>query len=135
MCISLKGPKEEGIDLETGNLENLTFTQYIDLIKKYMEMSNDKLEDLFKELGMNMDNLTNSMDTLNKNMSKNVVTGIATNLWKQNLGLKEPVRIENNQTIEIPVMLNGKEMDRYIIKTVNNSMQRSRRSGNGIGRG
>ena len=124
-----------GIDLETGNLENLTFTQYIDLIKKYMEMSNDKLEDLFKELGMNMDNLTNSMDTLNKNMSKNVVTGIATNLWKQNLGLKEPVRIENNQTIEIPVMLNGKEMDRYIIKTVNNSMQRSRRSGNGIGRG
>ena len=82
-----------------------------------------------------MDNLTNSMDTLNKNMSKNVVTGIATNLWKQNLGLKEPVRIENNQTIEIPVMLNGKEMDRYIIKTVNNSMQRSRRSGNGIGRG
>lgn len=124
-----------GIDLETGNLENLTFTQYIDLIKKYMEMSNDKLEDLFKELGMNMDNLTNSMDTLNKNMSKNVVTGIATNLWKQNLGLKEPVRIENNQTIEIPVVLNGKEMDRYIIKTVNNSMQRSRRSGNGIGRG
>lgn len=124
-----------GIDLETGNLENLTFTQYIDLIKKYMEMSNEKLEDLFKELGMNMDNLTNSMDTLNKNMSKNVVTGIATNLWKQNLGLKEPVRIENNQTIEIPVVLNGKEMDRYIIKTVNNSMQRSRRSGNGIGRG
>ncbi|WP_302820506.1 phage tail tape measure protein [Fusobacterium ulcerans] len=124
-----------GIDLETGNLEDLTLTQYIDLIKKYMEMSNDKLEDLFKELGMNMDNLTNSMDTLNKNMSKNVVTGIATNLWKQNLGLKEPVRIENNQTIEIPVMLNGKEMDRYIIKTVNNSMQRSRRSGNGIGRG
>lgn len=124
-----------GIDLDTGNLENLTFTQYIDLIKKYMEMSNEKLEDLFKELGMNMDNLTNSMDTLNKNMSKNVVTGIATNLWKQNLGLKEPVRIENNQTIEIPVMLNGKEMDRYIIKTVNNSMQRSRRSGNGIGRG
>lgn len=124
-----------GIDLETGNLENLTFTQYIDLIKKYMEMSNEKLEDLFKELGMNMDNLTNSMDTLNKNMSKNVVTGIATNLWKQNLGLKEPVRIENNQTIEIPVMLNGKEMDRYIIKTVNNSIERSRRSGNGIGRG
>ena len=124
-----------GIDLETGNLEDLTFTQYIDLIKKYMEMSNDKLEDLFKELGMNMDNLTNSMDTLNKNMSKNVVTGIATNLWKQNLGLKEPVRIENNQTIEIPVVLNGKEMDRYIIKTVNGSMQRSRRSGNGIGRG
>lgn len=124
-----------GIDLDTGNLENLTFTQYIDLIKKYMEMSNEKLEDLFKELGMNMDNLTNSMDTLNKNMSKNVVTGIATNLWKQNLGLKEPVRIENNQTIEIPVMLNGKEMDRYIIKTVNNSIERSRRSGNGIGRG
>lgn len=124
-----------GIDLETGNLEDLTLTQYIDLIKKYMEMSNDKLEDLFKELGMNMDNLTNSMDTLNKNMSKNVVTGIATNLWKQNLGLKEPVRIENNQTIEIPVVLNGKEMDRYIIKTVNGSMQRSRRSGNGIGRG
>lgn len=124
-----------GIDLDTGDLENLTFTQYIDLIKKYMEMSNDKLEDLFKELGMNMDNLTNSMDTLNKNMSKNVVTGIATNLWKQNLGLKEPVRIENNQTIEIPVVLNGKEMDRYIIKTVNNSIERSRRSGNGIGRG
>lgn len=124
-----------GIDLEIENLEDLTLTQYIDLIKKYMEMSNDKLEDLFEELGMNMDNLTNSMDTLNKNMSKNVVTGIATNLWKQNLGLKEPVRIENNQTIEIPVVLNGKEMDRYIIKTVNGSMQRSRRSGNGIGRG
>lgn len=124
-----------GIDLETGNLENLTFKQYIDLIKKYMEMSNEKLEDLFKELGLNMSNLTNSMDNLNKNMSKNVVSGIATNLWKQNLGLKEPVRIENNQTIEIPVVLNGKEMDRYIIKTVNNSMQRSRRSGNGIGRG
>lgn len=130
-----KNDKNLGLDLETGNLEKLTFTQYIELIKKYMEMSNDKLEELFKELGLNMDNLTESMDSLNKNMSKNVVSGIATNLWKQNLGIKEPYKINQNIHLEIPVMLNGKEMDRYIIKTVNGSLQRSRRSGNGIGRG
>lgn len=130
-----KNDKNLGLDLETGNLEKLTFTQYIELIKKYMEMSNDKLEELFKELGLNMDNLTESMDNLNKNMSKNVVSGIATNLWKQNLGIKEPYKINQNIHLEIPVMLNGKEMDRYIIKTVNGSLQRSRRSGNGIGRG
>lgn len=130
-----KNDKNLGIDLETGSLEKLTFTQYIELIKKYMEMSNDKLEELFKELGLNMDNLTESMDSLNKNMSKNVVSGIATNLWKQNLGIKEPYKINQNIHLEIPVMLNGKEMDRYIIKTVNGSLQRSRRSGNGIGRG
>lgn len=124
-----------GIDLETGSLENLTFKQYIDLIKKYIEMSSDKLEDLFGELGLNIDNLTQSMDALNKNMSKNLVSGIATNLWKQNLGIKEPYKINQNIHLEIPVMLNGKEMDRYIIKTVNGSLQRSRRSGNGIGRG
>ena len=130
-----KNDKNLGIDLETGSLEKLTFTQYIELIKKYMEMSNDKLEELFKELGLNMDNLTESMDSLNKNMSKNVVSGIATNLWKQNLGIKEPYKINQNIHLEIPVTLNGKEMDRYIIKTVNGSLQRSRRSGNGIGRG
>lgn len=130
-----KNDKNLGLDLETGNLEKLTFTQYIELIKKYMEMSNDKLEELFKELGLNMDNLTESMDSLNKNMSKNVVSGIATNLWKQNLGIKEPYKINQNIHLEIPVTLNGKEMDRYIIKTVNGSLQRSRRSGNGIGRG
>ncbi len=130
-----KNDKNLGIDLETGSLEKLTFTQYIELIKKYMEMSNDKLEELFKELGLNMDNLTQSMDSLNKNMSKNLVSGIATNLWKQNLGIKEPYKINQNIHMEIPVMLNGKEMDRYIIKTVNGSLQRSRRSGNGIGRG
>lgn len=130
-----KNDKNLGIDLETGSLEKLTFTQYIELIKKYMEMSNDKLEELFKELGLNMDNLTQSMDSLNKNMSKNVVSGIATNLWKQNLGIKEPYKINQNIHLEIPVVLNGKEMDRYIIKTVNGSLQRSRRSGNGIGRG
>lgn len=124
-----------GIDLETGSLENLTFKQYIDLIKKYIEMSGDKLEDLFGELGLNIDNLTQSMDALNKNMSKNLVSGIATNLWKQNLGIKEPYKINQNIHLEIPVTLNGKEMDRYIIKTVNGSLQRSRRSGNGIGRG
>ncbi len=130
-----KNDKNLGLDLETGKFEDLSFTQYIDLIKKYMEMSNDKLEELFKELGLNMDNLTESMDALNKNMSKNVVSGIATNLWKQNLGIKEPYKINQNIHLEIPVMLNGKEMDRYIIKTVNGSLQRSRRSGNGIGRG
>lgn len=129
-----KNDKNLGINLEIGNLENLSFTQYIDLIKKYMEISNDKLEDLFKELGLNIDNLTQSMDTLNQNMSKNLVSGIATNLWKQNLGIKEPYKINQNINLEIPVMLNGKEMDRYIIKTVNGSLKRSRRSGNGIKR-
>lgn len=124
-----------GVILDTGKLEDLSFTQYIDLIKKYMEMSSDKLEEMFKELGLNMDNLTQSMDTLNKNMSKNTVSGIATNLWKQNLGLKEPFKIDQKINLEIPVVLNGKELDRYIIKTVNGSLQRSRRSGNGIGRG
>lgn len=124
-----------GAILDTGKLEDLSFTQYIDLIKKYMEMSSDKLEEMFKELGLNMDNLTQSMDTLNKNMSKNTVSGIATNLWKQNLGLKEPFKIDQKINLEIPVVLNGKELDRYIIKTVNGSLQRSRRSGNGIGRG
>lgn len=130
-----KSDSNLGIDLGTDNLEDLTFQQYIDLIKKYMELSSDKMEDIFGELGLNIDNLTDSVDKLNENMSKNVVSGIATNLWKQNLGIKEPVKVDTNLTIDMPVMLSGKEMDRYIIKVVNDSIKRSRRSGNGIGRG
>lgn len=115
-----------GIDLETGDLESLTLTQYMELIKKYMEASNEKLEDLFKELGMNMDNLTNSMDTLNKNMSKNTVQGMATNLWKHNAGQK--VVTEFNGTFEIPVILNGQVLDKHIIKITSDSMRKARRN-------
>lgn len=115
-----------GINLETGDLQSLTFTQYIDLIKKYMETSNDKLEDLFKELGMNMDNLNNSMDVLNKNMSKNTVQGMATNLWKHNTGQK--VITEFNGTFEIPVILNGQTLDKHIIKVTNDSLRKARRN-------
>lgn len=115
-----------GIDLETGDLESLTLTQYMELIKKYMEASNEKLEDLFKELGMNMDNLTNSMDTLNKNMSKNTVQGMATNLWKHNAGQK--VVTEFNGTFEVPVILNGQVLDKHIIKVTSDSMRKARRN-------
>ena len=115
-----------GIDLETGDLESLTLTQYMELIKKYMEASNEKLEDLFKELGMNMDNLTNSMDTLNKNMSKNTVQGMATNLWKHNTGQK--VVTEFNGTFEVPVILNGQVLDKHIIKVTSDSMRKARRN-------
>lgn len=115
-----------GIDLETGDLESLTLTQYMELIKKYMEASNEKLEDLFKELGMNMDNLTNSMDTLNKNMSKNTVQGMATNLWKHNTGQK--VVTEFNGTFEVPVILNGQVLDKHIIKVTDASIRKSRRN-------
>jgi|GEM_PF-2212514 len=115
-----------GIDLETGDLESLTLTQYMELIKKYMEASNEKLEDLFKELGMNMDNLTNSMDNLNKNMSKNTVQGMATNLWKYNAGQK--VVTEFNGTFEVPVILNGQVLDKHIIKVTSDSMRKARRN-------
>lgn len=115
-----------GIDLETGDLESLTLTQYMELIKKYMEASNEKLEDLFKELGMNMDNLTNSMDTLNKNMSKNTVQGMATNLWKHNAGQK--VVTEFNGTFEVPVILNGQVLDKHIIKVTSDSLRKGRRN-------
>lgn len=115
-----------GIDLETGDLESLTLTQYMELIKKYMEASNEKLEDLFRELGMNMDNLTNSMDNLNKNMSKNTVQGMATNLWKYNAGQK--VVTEFNATFEVPVILNGQVLDKHIIKVTSDSMRKARRN-------
>lgn len=115
-----------GIQLETGSLENLTLTQYIELIKKYMEASNEKLEDLFKELGMNMDNLTNSVDSLNKNMSKNTVQGMATNLWKYNVGQK--VTTEFNGTFEIPIILDGQVLDKRIIKVTSDSMRKARRN-------
>ncbi|WP_195483346.1 phage tail tape measure protein [Fusobacterium varium] len=115
-----------GIQLETGNLENLTLTQYIELIKKYMEASNEKLEDLFKELGMNLDNLTNSVDSLNKNMSKNTVQGMATNLWKYNAGQK--VTTEFSGTFEIPIMLDGQVLDKRIIKVTSDSMRKARRN-------
>lgn len=130
-----KNDKNLGINIGIDNFENLTFEQYIESIKKYMELSDEKMEQIFNELGLNIDNLTNGIDKLNENMSKNVVQGIATNLWKQNLGIKEPVKVNSNITIDMPVTLSGKEMDRYIVKVVNDSINKSRRSGNGIGRG
>ena len=94
-----------GIDLETGDLENLSLTQYMELIKKYTEISNEKLEELFRELGLNVDNLTGSMNNLNKNMSKNAVQGMSTNLWKYNLGQKVTSEFNGIFEIEIPITL------------------------------
>ena len=80
-----KNDKNLGIDLEVGKLEDLTLQEYIELIKKYMELGNDQLSSIFKELGLSLDNLNDTVDKANKN-SKNAVQGMATNLWLQNLG-------------------------------------------------
>lgn len=80
-----KSDKNLGIDLEIGKLEDLSLQEYIELIKKYMELGNEQLSSIFKELGLSLDNLNDTVDKANKN-SKNTVQGMATNLWLQNLG-------------------------------------------------
>lgn len=89
-----KNDKNLGIDLEIGKLEDLTLQEYIELIKKYMELGNDQLSSIFKELGLSLDNLNNTVEKANKN-SKNTVQGMATNLWLQNIGKKSDEIIKN----------------------------------------
>ena len=117
-----------GIDLEIGELENLSLTQYIELIKKYTETSNEKLEELFRELGLNMDNLTGSMNTLNKNMSKNTVQGMATNLWRYNLGQNVTSEFNGVFEVEIPIILGDQLLDKRIIKITSDSIRKARRN-------
>ena len=117
-----------GIDLETGDLENLSLTQYMELIKKYTEISNEKLEELFRELGLNVDNLTGSMNSLNKNMSKNAVQGMSTNLWKYNLGQKVTSEFNGIFEIEIPITLGDQLLDKRIIKITSDSIRKARRN-------
>lgn len=89
-----KNDKNLGIDLEIGKLEDLTLQEYVELIKKYMELGNDQLSSIFKELGLSLDNLNNTVEKANKN-SKNTVQGMATNLWLQNIGKKSDEIIKN----------------------------------------
>ena len=117
-----------GIDLETGDLENLSLTQYMELIKKYTEISNEKLEELFRELGLNMDNLTGSMNNLNKNMSKNTVQGMATNLWRYNLGQNMTSEFNGVFEVEIPIILGDQLLDKRIIKITSDSIRKARRN-------
>lgn len=117
-----------GIDLETGDLENLSLTQYMELIKKYTEISNEKLEELFRELGLNMDNLTGSMNNLNKNMSKNIVQGMATNLWRYNLGQNVTSEFNGVFEVEIPIILGDQLLDKRIIKITSDSIRKARRN-------
>lgn len=117
-----------GIDLETGDLENLSLTQYMELIKKYTEISNEKLEELFRELGLNMDNLTGSMNNLNKNMSKNTVQGMATNLWRYNLGQNVASEFNGVFEVEIPIILGDQLLDKRIIKITSDSIRKARRN-------
>lgn len=117
-----------GIDLETGDLENLSLTQYMELIKKYTEISNEKLEELFRELGLNMDNLTGSMNNLNKNMSKNTVQGMATNLWRYNLGQNVTSEFNGVFEVEIPIILGDQLLDKRIIKITSDSIRKARRN-------
>lgn len=100
-----KNDKNLGIDLEIGKLEDLTLQEYIELIKKYMELGNDQLSSIFKELGLSLDNLNDTVDKANKN-SKNTVQGMATNLWLQNLGkttddIIKSVIDSNNRTFKM----------------------------------
>ncbi|WP_308009153.1 hypothetical protein [uncultured Fusobacterium sp.] len=117
-----------GINLETGDLENLSLTQYMELIKKYTEISNEKLEELFRELGLNMDNLTGSMNNLNKNMSKNTVQGMATNLWRYNLGQNMTSEFNGVFEVEIPIILGDQLLDKRIIKITSDSIRKARRN-------
>lgn len=117
-----------GIDLETGDLENLSLTQYMELIKKYTEISNEKLEELFRELGLNMDNLTGSMNNLDKNMSKNTVQGMSTNLWRYNLGQNVASEFNGVFEVEIPIILGDQLLDKRIIKITSDSIRKARRN-------
>ncbi|MDU1912424.1 hypothetical protein [Fusobacterium sp.] len=117
-----------GINLEAGDLENLSLTQYMELIKKYTEISNEKLEELFRELGLNMDNLTGSMNNLNKNMSKNTVQGMATNLWRYNLGQNVTSEFNGVFEVEIPIILGDQLLDKRIIKITSDSIRKARRN-------
>lgn len=100
-----KNDKNLGIDLDINNLQELSIQEYIELIKKYMELGNDKLGSIFEELGLSLDNLNNTVDKANKN-SKNGVQGMSTNLWLQNLGKMQQDIIDeaidsNNRTFSL----------------------------------
>lgn len=98
-----KTDKNIGINLDIGKLEDLTFQEYINIIKKYLELGNERLIDIFKELGLSLDNLNNTIDKADKN-SKNTVQGMATNLWLQNLNKYNHMPLEqllNNSNYEI----------------------------------
>lgn len=81
-----KNDKNLGIDLNIDNLKDLSISEYIEVIKQYMQLGNEELKSIFEELGISLDNLNNTVDKANKN-SKNTVQGMATNLWLQNLGV------------------------------------------------
>jgi len=112
-----------GAAFDPGTLE--TPQDYIEAIKKYMELSNEQLSIIFGDLGISLDNLTDSVNTLNENLSKNTVSGMATNLWKYNIG--QAVENEFDLTLTVPIIFGTEEFDRKIIKITNDSLIRSRR--------
>ena len=72
--------------------------------------------------------MTGSMNNLNKNMSKNAVQGMSTNLWKYNLGQKVTSEFNGIFEIEIPITLGDQLLDKRIIKITSDSIRKARRN-------
>lgn len=121
-----KDDKNLGLDLNVDNLEDLSIQEYIELIKKYMELGNEELKSIFEDLGLSLDNLNDTVDKTNKN-SKNTVQGMATNLWLQNLGnsqkaLNDLIKANNNINLKNNSLLKmeSKTADTSIPNKANN---------------
>lgn len=114
-----------GVSWSMDNLKGGTPQDYIAAITEYMKASNEKLEEVFTSLGLSIDNLDDSIDTLNSNLSRNTVQGMATNLWKFNAGQS----ISNEfTTIEIPVYIGTEKLEKIIKKVENDSLSKARRN-------
>lgn len=101
--------------------------QYNDALKQYAEYATELQKEIFDELGLNINNLTGSIDSLNSNLSANTVQGLATNLFKYNAG-QDPGQ-EFQQDIVINIMIDEDAMKKQIIKYTTDSLSKQRRGG------
>ena len=114
-----------GVNMNTEGLS--TPQQYIEALKQYAEYSTELQKEIFEKLGLNIDNLTGAVDSLNNNLSKNSVQGLATNLFKYNAG-QDP-GAEFKQDIVVNVMIDEDALKKKIMKVTTDSMSKVRRGG------
>lgn len=118
-----KADGDLGTYLNTDGMESWTVTDYINAITQYMEQANTRLEDIFTSLGLSVDNLDESINSLNANLSRNTVQGMATNLWKYNAG----ETVNGITEITLNNYLGNELLDKRIIKVANDSLSKVRR--------
>jgi hypothetical protein len=118
-----KADGDLGTELNTEGMDSWSVTDYISAIETYMGQANTRLEEIFASLGLSVDNLDESINRLNANLSKNTVSGMATNLWKFNAGNE----VAGVTEITLNNYLGNELLDKRIIKVANDSLSKVRR--------